>query len=275
MVKRLAVDIGNSTIACGLFDDDRLVSKWYHPIGETNAAVKSLTEIHGAENATIVAVSSVVPNIREQIVDNLKSQGVPTVAITRDSQRSISGTYPTLGHDRLANTMAALKLYVKDAADAGIVIDFGTATTLTAVSKDGKLLGGMITLGLKATMKAIYSNTDQLPLLSVEHVFQPASINPLATTTEEAILNGTLIGHVAMVEHWIAQSKRKISGVRAEGKNGAELSLNDSVVVIATGGLSHFFSDALTGSVNYFDADLTLKGINLIGQEAMDLMDLA
>jgi type III pantothenate kinase len=205
-----------------------------------------------------VAVSSVVPSAREIIVGLLKQNNVPTIAVSLENQKSISNTYPTLGHDRLANTIALLKLYVKDAADAGIVIDFGTATTLTGVSKAGKLIGGMITLGLKATMQAIYSNIDQLPLLDVESIFQRDSLNPLATTTEEAILNGTILGHIAMVEGWISQSKRQMGG---------------STVVVATGGLSHFFSDALTGSIDFFDADLTLKGINLIAEEAMDLMD--
>lgn len=260
MVKRIAVDIGNSTIACGLFENQRLVSKWYHPIGAIDEAVGSVSEKHRDENAMTVAVSSVVPSTREQIVSKLKGDGIPTIAIGLETQNSITALYPTLGHDRLANTLAVLKLYVKDAADAGIVIDFGTATTLTGVSKAGKLLGGMITLGLNSTMKAIYSNIDQLPLLDVEKVFQRDQINPLATTTEDAILNGTVLGHIAMVEHWIAESKRKIGG---------------SVVVVATGGLSHFFSDALTGSVNYFDSDLTLKGINLIAEEAMDLKDPA
>ena len=260
MVKRIAVDIGNSTIACGLFENDQLVSKWYHETNAIAEAAKSISEKQRDENASIVAASSVVASARELLVNKLKSEGVPTIAIGLETQKSISNLYPTLGHDRLANTLAVLKLYVKDAADAGIVIDFGTATTLTGVSKAGKLLGGMITLGLNSTMKAIYSNTDQLPLLDVKNGFRRDNINPLATNTEEAILNGTVLGHIAMVEHWIAESKRKIGG---------------SVVVVATGGLSHFFSDALTGSVNYFDSDLTLKGINLIAEEAMDLVDPA
>ncbi|MDZ4835311.1 MAG: type III pantothenate kinase [Candidatus Melainabacteria bacterium] len=260
MAKRIAVDIGNSTIACGLFENDRMVSKWYHSIDETEEAALSLSEKQRSENAVTVAISSVVPSARERLLALLQKAGIPSIAISLQSQTSISDTYPTLGHDRLANTMAVYKLYVKGAADAGIVIDFGTATTLTGVSKAGNLLGGMITLGLRETMKAIYSNIDQLPLLDVENVFQRDKINPLATTTEEAILNGTVLGHIAMVEHWIAEGKRKMGG---------------SVVVVATGGLSHFFSDALTGSVNYFDADLTLKGINFIAGEAMDLKDPA
>jgi type III pantothenate kinase len=260
MVKRIAVDIGNSTIACGLFENHEVVSKWYHPISDTDGAAKSLSEKQRSENAVTVAISSVVPSAREKLVGLLKNEKVPTIAISLDKQKSITDTYPTLGHDRLANCVAALEFYVKDAADAAIVIDFGTATTLTGVSKAGRLMGGLITLGLKSTMQAIYSKTDQLPLLDVDKVFQRDSINPLATTTPEAILNGTVLGHIAMVEHWIAESKRVMDG---------------SVVVVATGGLSHYFSDAFTGSIEFFDSDLTLKGINLIAEEAMDLADRA
>jgi type III pantothenate kinase len=258
MVKRIAVDIGNSTIACALFDDGALLHKWYHSVKETAEAALSLVSKHKDEGVSTVAVSTVVPSAKADLLDRLKQAEVPTTEISLATQMSISNTYPTLGHDRLANTTAALKLYVKDVAEAGIVIDFGTATTLTAVSSSGRLLGGLITLGLKETLKAIYTNTDQLPLLDVKTVFQPDKIDPLATTTNEAILNGTILAQIALVERWIEESRKRIDG---------------STVVVATGGLSHFFSDALTGSIDHFDSDLTLKGINIIAAEVADLMD--
>lgn len=258
MAKRIAVDIGNSTIACGLFDGQILVSKWYHPLKETQEAAAALFSKHQSESVKTVAVSSVVRWAKDDVINKLAERNVPTLEVSLEKQKAISNTYPTLGHDRLANATAVLKHYMKDTADAGIAIDFGTATTLTAVSKTGRLVGGMITLGLKETIKAIYSNTDQLPLLAIDTVFQKNSIEPLATTTDEAILNGTVLGHIAMVESWIADARRQLNG---------------NTITIATGGLAQFFSCALEGSIDRFDADLTLKGINLIAEGAEDRED--
>lgn len=258
MVKRIAVDIGNSTIACALFDESSLVSKWYHRTDETKAAAASIFEKHEAEGISTVAVSTVVPSARADLVERLQQNNVTATEISLRTQRAITNTYPTLGSDRVANMTAMKKLYVQGNADAGLVLDFGTATTITAVSESGRMLGGMITLGLKETFRAIYSNTDQLPLLAIENVFQPEKINPLATTTNEAIFNGTILAHIALIERWIADSKKRIAG---------------TTIVVATGGLSRFLSNAFTDSINYFDADLTLKGINLIAEEVMDPVD--
>jgi len=257
-VKRIAVDIGNSTIACALFDDTTVVSKWYHGLEKIEAAVESIREMHHAEVVSSVAISTVVPAARDVMKDRLEQAQVPVFVVSLQEQRAITNTYPTLGLDRLANLVSLLRNYVKDEADAGIVIDFGTATTLTAVSKTGQLLGGMITLGLRATLKAIYSNADQLPLLDVENVLNVDTLEPLATTTKEAIINGTVLAQIALVERWIKESKKRIDG---------------KAVVVATGGSSHYFSDAFTGSINFFDSDLTLKGINLIAEEAEDRAD--
>jgi len=257
MVKRIAVDIGNSTIACALFEDGEVITKWYHGVKETSDAALSIGGKHREHGITTVAISTVVPSAREDLVTRLKQAEIPTTEITLQEQRAINDFYPTLGLDRLANCAAMKKLYVKDIADAGIIMDFGTATTLTAVSSSGSFLGGMITLGLKETLKALYSNTEQLPLLEVENVFQN-QFNPLATTTTEAILNGAILAHVGFVQRWIAEAKREIKG---------------KTVVVATGGLSHFLSDALAETIDYFDSNLTLKGINLIAAEVMDPTD--
>ena len=257
MVKRIAVDIGNSTIACALFEDGEVLTKWYHSVKEPAEAALSIGGKHREHGISTVAISTVVPSAREDLVTRLRQAEIPTTEISLQEQRSITDYYPTLGLDRLSNCTAMMKLYVKDVADAGIIMDFGTATTLTAVSNSGRLIGGMITLGLKETFKALYSNTEQLPLLEVENVFEN-KFNPLATTTSEAILNGTILAHVGFVQRWIADAKREIKG---------------TTVVVATGGLSHFLSDALAQTIDFFDSNLTLKGINLIAAEVMDPTD--
>jgi len=257
MTKNVAVDIGNSRISCGLFDDKQLVSTWHTPVDEPAEATRSLVSASQDNRALTVAVSSVVPSAKEILLNGLSTEGISTFEISHASATMISDTYPTMGTDRLANAAAAFKLYMND-ADAALVIDFGTATTLTAVDKHGKFLGGLITLGLKKTLHSIHASLEQLPKLSPLQVCDPRELSVLAATTEDAIVNGTVIGHIAMVNSWIAGCRERLDG---------------KLSIVATGGLSEYFSRCFS-SIDYIDPALTLKGINLIALAAAGREDL-
>lgn len=262
MVNRIAIDIGNSTTACGLFDDETFLYSWYYQRGEDKNVSHTLEQVQHliskikSEKATVVALSSVVAFTKEELKFELQEEKIRCIEINHRSQKTISNLYPTLGMDRLANVIAAKKLYLREGDEAAIVIDFGTATTLTAVSKTGRLLGGLITLGLMETLRTIHT-LDQLPNTIFEGGFEPDKLTTFATTTEDAIINGTVLAHAALVERWIQDSLKRLSG---------------ESIVIATGGLSHLFSNNLPG-IDRFDSDLTLKGINLIAVEAEVLED--
>jgi type III pantothenate kinase len=142
-----------------------------------------------------------------------------------------------------------LKSYTANNA-AAVVIDFGTATTLTAVSADGRFLGGMITLGLAKIFHSLHWQTAQLPELSVLEWDSQAS--PLAFDTARAIERGCVIGHVGLVKYWVERAKQN---------------LPEDTVVIATGGLAPRIAPA-TKVFDAVDITLTLRGIKILAEEA-------
>lgn len=259
MAERLAVDLGNSRIATGHFKDTELVKKWYHPLSSLDGALKKIdsVQISSSDTKLPVIISSVVPSSSGRMLEMLKQKQIPHRLIKLDTQKIIARTYPTMGTDRLANLAAAHKIY-GEANKVIMVLDFGTATTISAVDEEGNFLGGLITLGLKNTLTAVNSTLEQLPILHVTQGFNPDDLNPLSTSTEEAILNGTILGHLGMVESWL---KRCRLGVSKPAK------------IIATGGLAKVIAGHIDG-IDVIDEDLTLRGINLLGAQAEVLEDL-
>jgi type III pantothenate kinase len=170
--------------------------------------------------------------------------------ISEENQTLISDTYASLGADRIANMAAAYKLYAQK--DPVIVLDFGSATTLSAVSSEGKFLGGLITLGLTNTFHTLHQNTEQLPDLAIN--IDAQKITPLAVDTPTAIASGCILAHVGLMEHWIKAAKEQ---------------LGPDTIVVATGGSATTLAP-LTKTLDHVDPDLTVYGINFIAEAAED-----
>ncbi len=206
----------------------------------------------------LIAVSSVVPGVLPSIIEQWPNAKDKIFEVSASSQTLISGLYETMGSDRVANAAAAFKLHTRD-AEAAIVIDFGTATTLTAVNNRGNFLGGMITLGLTKTFQALHYSTAQLPELSVQELENLSLSSPLAFDTQTAIERGCVIGHIGMVRYWIERALK---------------SLPSKTTVVATGGLARLIAPAIK-LFDHVDINLTLKGIKIIGEAAADQVDRA
>jgi type III pantothenate kinase len=171
------------------------------------------------------------------------------------SQRLIGGTYDTLGVDRVANIAAAWKLFAGEAP--AMVLDLGTATTLTAVSPDGRFAGGLITLGLGKTLAALHANAAALPDIRLEG--RPPHTPALAFNTETAIASGAALSHVGLVEYWIKLARKQ---------------LGPDTVTVATGGWAETLA-RYTRAFDHIDPYLTLKGIYLIAEAEAALADPA
>lgn len=257
MRDQLCVDLGNSRIATGYFQDSNLIQKWYHPLSKIDSSYKKIRTIQSQSKSQIpVIISSVVPSSSGRLFELLNNDSIPNELININTQSIIKNTYPTMGTDRLCNIVAALRLYTEN-GEAAIVLDFGTATTLSAVDGNGVFLGGLITLGLKNTLKSVNSTLEQLPILNVNEEFDLDKLSPLAKTTDQAIFNGTLFGHIGMVEAWL---KRLSETLKMPYKT------------IATGGLASIIAKHIDG-IACIDEDLTLKGLNLLGALAEDRVD--
>ncbi len=245
----LAIDIGNSRISCGLFKTGALVQTWHYPTREAMSAARAIAD--GAHGRPPVALCSVVPAAASEIKTQLALAGCGLFEVSAQGPVPISDIYQTMGADRVANAVAAWKLYGQKSSV--IVVDMGTATTLTAVSADGRFCGGFITLGLGQTLAALHISTAQLPATRLEQTVTPQ----LAFDTDSAIVNGTFLAQIGLVEYWVRLARKTLKG---------------EVTTVATGGWSEPVGRH-SAYLDITDPCLTLKGIYLVAQAAAGLKD--
>lgn len=260
-----AVDIGNTNVVIAVFDGNNIIQQW---------RISSDTKRTGDEYTSIVLtlcrdagidttlfskgiISSVVPALIGPFVivcqrvvkkhpyvikTSLASEGtLLPVHLTGHSSRE-------LGTDLLCNAVAAWKLL----GTANIVVDFGTALTLTVTDSKGIIHGGTISPGLGTAVKALAMNTAQLPFVPLE-----APRKVIGNTTKEAIQSGIVLGYKGLVESLVEQVKQnlyEISGDKPE-----------NIKVVATGGLNSVLKP-LTDCFTIVDKDLTVKGLKIISE---------
>ena len=254
--RTLAVDIGNSRISCGLFLDDELSETYNYATEEPQVAASHLKSLHAKLEGSLISISSVVPSAGSELIKLWQPPQRDLYTVSAKTQTMLSGLYETIGSDRIANAAAAFKHHMHN-KKAAVVIDFGTATTLTAVSNDGSFLGGMITLGLSKIFYSLHRQTAQLPELSVLEWDNQAS--PLAFDTARAIERGCVIGHIGLVKYWVERAKEN---------------LPPETAVVATGGLAPLIAPA-ADVFDAVDVTLTLRGIKTLAEEARDQADLS
>jgi type III pantothenate kinase len=243
----IALDVGNSRIGCALFRNGILVENWFCHTTDARKAADTILE--KTETKVPVAISSVVPAATEILQAHLEPEGRSLTVIK--NQSIIKGVYPGMGSDRVANAIAAWRLYGQQHPVA--VIDLGTATTLTAVTPDGTFKGGFITLGIGRTLAAIHNEAAQLPYVT----FEPRRAHPtqLSLDTETSIASGSLAAHIGTMEYWVRVARRTLGG---------------DTVTLATGGWSTTIA-RYTRVLDFVDTNLTLKGIYLMAEAALDL----
>lgn len=251
--QRIAIDIGNSRICCGEFDGDKLKDVWNYPVIDSANAASDLVKRAKELGVEQLAMGSVVPSAAKVLLAAFEQNNLRCFEVTARSQSIVKDVYETMGADRIANAAAAAVLYLKEGS--AIVLDFGTATTLTAVDSERKFRGGLITLGLASTFNALHASAEQLPQLNLPEV--GAKVTPLMFDTPGSIRSGCLLAQIGTIEYWVHECKKHLSS---------------NATVIATGGLSTYLAP-LTPVINHIDSSLTLRGIQIIAEEAMALTD--
>jgi type III pantothenate kinase len=193
----LVYDIGNTAITCGLFENGRLVSFASNPAASCvhDDFWKRFSENASSGEIHDVVIASVNPSAEKKLGEwaRRKFKKKPLV-IGKNLHVRVPLSYRNpkeLGADRLANALAATKLFDR----AAVVVDFGTAVTFDVISSSGRYLGGIIAPGISLTRRALAEWTALLPLVDVS----PGG--PLiGKTTEEAVNAGLFHGIVAMVD---------------------------------------------------------------------------
>ena len=239
----LAVDIGNSNIKFGIFDSERLISKFSIPTSNELSADDLKSLIDSKISVTNAIVCSVVPEKERSLTDALlHAFGVEAVIARNDLDLGLKINYEPLsaiGTDRLVNSFATVEKYGVPC----IVCSFGTATTIDVVNQSRELLGGIIAPGMKTMATALHLNTAMLPQIEIA---KPENV--LGNTTVESIQSGIFYGQIAMAEGLIQRIKKEIG---------------DNPKVIATGGFASLIAEN-TDCIDIVDEDLLLNGLRLL-----------
>ena len=243
----LAVDVGNSNTVFGIWDGKAWIRQTRvetHPAKKTEALVALLRELSAGHNVDSAIISSVVPSQNDPLSKAIKKcLGIKALILTSrmDTGVTLGADQPErVGADLIADAVGAYCLVNDDC----IVVDFGTATTVMAVEKPGKLTGVAICTGLKVSIDALVGKTAQLPDIPLE--IPDAT---LGRNTVKAMQSGLVLGHLCMVEGLIDRIKKekKISAV------------------VATGGLVSLFAPH-TQHFSYVEPMLTLDGLRIIAE---------
>lgn len=247
----LTIDVGNTNITLGLYKGEQLGPRWRLATDHERMPDEYGLQFVGLfshenqrqEDITGICLASVVPPLTSKIVQACKIylNNVPLVvdAGVKTGVRVRYEDPKAVGADRIADAAAVQKLYGGPAC----VVDFGTATTFDAISKEGDYLGGAIAPGIGIAAEALFIRTAKLPRVDLQRPPQAIGSN-----TVHAMQSGLLFGYVSLVEGMVARFRREL---------GKEMR------VIATGGLAEIIA-AETEIIEDVAPWLTLDGLRII-----------
>lgn len=247
----LALDVGNSNIFGGVIDGSRMLfqfrksSKVGVTSDELGVFLRGVLGENSVSSADIthIAICSVVPDLFHTLNNTcLKYFKLDPFILKADVKTGLDIKYLNpreLGTDRIANAIAATHLFPGRNI---LIADFGTATTVCAVTKDKAYLGGMILPGIRISMQSLASETAKLPIIEIA---PPGEL--LGKSTVENIQSGLYYGHLMTIRE-VCKSVKK------------DYFYNENMTVIGTGGFARLFERE-----NFFDKiipDLVLMGLS-------------
>lgn len=247
----LAIDIGNTNIVLGCFDEDNIILRerisTNHTATELEyaATIKTAFEMYGInpKNITGAIISSVVPAVTGNVKSAIeKFLGIKVLVIGPGIKTGLSIVIDNpsqLGSDLVVDAVAGLSEYKAPM----IIIDMGTATTLSVINSKKEYIGGMIVPGLVISHDALISRTSQLSKIALE---KPKKV--IGSNTVDCIKSGLLYGNAGMLDGLIERINE---------------SLGEKCTVIATGGLSTVVAPLCKNEITV-DEDLLLKGLKVI-----------
>ncbi len=248
----LVIDVGNTNIVLGIYKEKKLVNFWRvktdaeKTSDEYGMIISQLFAIQDYKFSDIeaVVISSVVPPIMYTL-DHMARKyfnrdplivgpGIKTgLNIKLDNPKEV-------GADRIVNAVAAYEMY----GGPLIIVDFGTATTYCAVSRNGEYLGGAISPGIRISMDALFERTAKLPRVEL---IKP--INVICKNTINSIQSGVIYGYIGQVDYIVRRMKKELGEPDAK--------------VVATGGLSKLIASE-SETIDTVNGLLTLEGLRII-----------
>ena len=247
----LAVDIGNTNVVVGCFDKgeirfvERLSTNKYSTALEYAVLIKTVLELNEIPVRDFEGgiISSVVPSVTNRVkeaMEKITGKQVLVVGPGVKTGLKIKLDNPSqLGSDRVADAVAATNLYPCPL----IIIDMGTATTVSVVDGEKNFIGGMIMPGLMVSMEALSSKPSQLPQISLD-----APKKAIGRNTADCIRSGLVYGTAAAIDGLIGNIERE---------------LGEKCTVISTGGLAKIVTSLCKRDI-IEDDKLLLKGLMII-----------
>ena len=246
----IAVDAGNTHTVVGLFEGETLTDHWRIATNANRTSdehallLSQFLAQHGSWFAEVtgMVVSSTVPRLTAVLRELAERYlSVPPVVLepgTRSGMPILYDNPRQVGPDRIANALAAFRRY----GGPTIMVDFGTATTVDAISAKGEYLGGAILPGIEISVDALFQRA---AALSWVELAKPRRV--IGKTTAESVQSGVLYGFAAAVDGLV-------------GRFEAELG---RCTVVSTGGLAELVTP-LTERIQHHEPWLTLQGLRLI-----------
>lgn len=245
----LAIDIGNTNIVFGIYDEEKWQNHWRIQTDQRKTAdeyeviFRSLLTAGKVcrNHVEKIILSSVVPSLVHPFNEMLSALfNEATINIVNPEIYSrlplkILNPYQ-IGTDLVANAVAAYQKY----GNLTTVIDFGTALTFTTIGKNSEIIGVAISPGLRTAVAALAGGTAQLPYV---HLAPPPSV--LGENTVHAIQSGVVYGFTGLVDSMIERTQDEIG---------------ETLNVVATGGLSNEIAP-LTKHIKNVEPMLTLDGL--------------
>ncbi len=247
----LAVDIGNTNTAFGIFQEQKLIQDWKiktesdRTSDEYALILINLLDSSGIEKQEIKAViiSSVVPPLTP-VFQNLcqKLFQIRPLVVGPGLKTGMPILYENpleVGADRVVVAVAAFERY----GGPCVVVDFGTATTFDAISSQGEYLGGAIAPGIQISAEALFLKTAKLPRIEIK---KPKKA--IGRSTVSSMQSGLFFGYIGLISNIIEKIKRELGG---------------QPKVISTGGFAAQISHEIK-SIDVNEPHLTLEGLRII-----------
>lgn len=250
----LTVDVGNSNIVLGAVRGDEIVFEARLRTDATKTSdeycidLKMILEVYklAAEDIEGSIIASVVPQVLNSMKTAIRklTGKMPLVVDTnlKTGLRILIDEPAQAGADLVVGCVAALREHPAPM----IIIDMGTATTMIVVDKDGAMIGGAISPGVKIAMDALTGRTALLPGLQLD---QPKKA--IGTNTIDCMRSGLMLASACMIDGMIDRMEEE---------------LGYKTTVIATGGIAKFVLPMCRHEITY-DKDLLVKGLAILYRE--------
>lgn len=247
----LAIDIGNSNIVLGCLNgkeivrEMRMATDLVKTSDQYCAELMSMLQFFEVSRSQIegTIISSVVPPVLNSFKTAIiKLTGKEPIVVGPGIKTGLNillDNPAMAGGDLIVAAVAALSEYKPPL----LIIDMGTATTMTALDVNGNFLGGSIFPGVKISAEALSGKTAQLPAISLQ-----APQKAIGRNTVDCMQSGIMMGTAAMLDGMIERMEQE---------------LGQTATVVATGGIARFVIPMCKRQMIY-DKDLLLKGLAIL-----------